>query len=81
MPPGRPAVQGELDRCPEVADLASEFLEGDLDDASARAVATHLNRCSGCLRLYAELALTILAMRRLGPRMALTSGGLAGAKG
>jgi predicted anti-sigma-YlaC factor YlaD len=81
MPPARPAAQGDLDPCPGLADVASDYLEGDLDEDSARAVAAHLQHCSDCLRFYAELALTILAMRRLAPRMGLTPGRLEGAKG
>ncbi len=81
MPPARPAVLGTLDRCPEVADVASAFLEEELDDASTRAVAAHLAHCPGCLRFYAELALTILAAHRLGARLGLTSARRAGSRG
>lgn len=80
MPPARPVAQGDLARCTDLVDVASEYLEGDLDASSARAVKAHLERCTDCLRLYAELALTILTLHRLGPRLGLTSGRLAGTK-
>ncbi len=81
MGPARQAARGELDRCERVRELASEFLERELAAAAAGAVAQHLRRCPDCLRFYAELALTILAMRDLGPRLALTRGWLAGPNG
>ncbi len=68
MPPAEPVVHRDVDACQELANLASEYLEGDLDERSATAVAAHLQRCPGCLRFYAELALTIVAMHQLRPR-------------
>jgi hypothetical protein len=68
MPPAEPVAHEDVDTCEDMADVASEFLEGDLDDGSATAVAAHLKLCRGCLRFYAELAVTILAMHQLGPR-------------
>lgn len=55
--------------CEEIARLADEFLERELDDATATAVSAHLGGCAACARLYAELALTIAAVRRIGPRL------------
>jgi len=72
MPPATPVFQRDLGRCEEVAGLASEFLEEDLEDSTARAVAAHLRTCRDCLRQYAELALTIAAVRHFGPRMGFT---------
>jgi anti-sigma factor RsiW len=56
--------------CEEFLQVASDYLEGDLEPLTAQAVAAHLRRCPGCLRQYAELALTITAVRNLGPRVA-----------
>ncbi len=81
MRSANPAVAEELEPCESVRELASEFLEDELDAPSAGAVGQHLRRCPECLRFYAELALTILAMHDLGPRLALTHGRLAGPNG
>ena len=52
----------DLPRCLEVADLLSEFLDGELDDAMRHRVALHLAMCEAC----AELAATVHALHRLG---------------
>lgn len=57
-------------RCDEVLQIASDYLEGDLETATAAAVAAHLRCCPECLRQYAELALTIAAVRSLRARAA-----------
>lgn len=57
--------------CEEIAGLASEFLEGELDAPAMARVGVHLLGCCPCAQLYAELALTIAAVHRLGPRMRL----------
>ncbi len=80
MPPTSPAGPGKLG-CTDIADLASEFLERDLDECTTSAVTAHLQQCHACLRLYAELAMIIHAMHRLGPSKGLTVSRLAGAKG
>lgn len=63
-------MQIEPHCCEEFLQVADDYLEGDLEAAAAEVVAAHLRRCPRCLRQYAELALTITAVRSLGPRMA-----------
>lgn len=80
MRSANPAIAEELE-CESVRELASEYLERELAAAEAGAVGQHLRRCPECLRFYAELALTILAMHDLGPRLSLMRGRLAGPNG
>jgi len=46
----------DLPRCLEVADLLSEFLDGELDDAMRHRVALHLAMCEACAELAATVA-------------------------
>jgi anti-sigma factor RsiW len=53
--------------CARVADRLSEYLDGELERALAEQVRRHLEECAGCARCAAELAVTIPALRALGP--------------
>jgi len=63
----------DLIDCGETLRLASDFLEGELLLPEAAAVAAHLTACTCCARQFAELAVTITALRQLGPRLHLTN--------
>jgi anti-sigma factor RsiW len=54
--------------CAWVAEHLSEYLDGELEGALAERVRRHLGACTGCARFAAELAATILALRRLSDR-------------
>ncbi len=62
-PPGR--LEEDSTPCDRVADLMSDYLDGELETGAAHDMALHLSRCPGCARMAAELALTIAALHRL----------------
>jgi anti-sigma factor RsiW len=51
--------------CQQIADMLSEFLDGELGDAERSNVALHLEGCADCARFATELAATIAALHRL----------------
>lgn len=57
-------------RCHEMQPLLSEWLDGELEDASAQEVATHLDGCTDCRRRLEELAVPSRALREIVPQAA-----------
>jgi anti-sigma factor RsiW len=53
-------------RCEEAQDLASAWLDGELPDTNARAVAEHEARCEACHAYVADLRLLTEQMAQLG---------------
>jgi len=51
--------------CQQIAEMLSEFLDGELGDADLSAVTLHLEGCADCARFAAELAATVAALHRL----------------
>ena len=51
--------------CEQVADLLSEYIDGELDASSAARVTIHLVTCIACARFAAELAATVDALHWL----------------
>lgn len=52
-------------RCSEVRAQMSEYLDGDLDPATAKAVKRHARWCPNCGRMLASLAGTLRGLRQL----------------
>src|SRR6476469_6262856 len=50
--------------CSEVAELAPQYLSGELDPARARAVANHLATCPACAREIGEMREVDARLRR-----------------
>jgi anti-sigma factor RsiW len=60
--------------CAELVTLLSDYLEGTLDDETARMVERHLETCDGCDAYLSQLETTIevagrLAAEELDPRL------------
>lgn len=55
----------ELDCC-AARELAIDLLDGDLDEATARAVRNHVATCPSCPQLYRALVLVRDELRRAG---------------
>ena len=51
--------------CPEVTQLLSDFIDGELSDRDQERVAVHLAECANCQRIHDELLLTISLLNRL----------------
>ncbi|MBS1110705.1 MAG: putative zinc-finger, partial [Anaeromyxobacteraceae bacterium] len=51
--------------CQRIADMLSEFLDGELAASERREVTLHLESCPACTRFAAELAATIGALHGL----------------
>ena len=51
--------------CREIAELATEWLEGTLDEAGLRAFAEHLAECEDCAEFVLQLRWSVLFLRRL----------------
>jgi anti-sigma factor RsiW len=51
--------------CQHVAEMISEFLDGELGELERWEVTLHLDRCANCTRFAAELAATIGALHAL----------------
>ncbi len=51
--------------CPEARALVSDYIDGELDAATARALENHLETCPNCPPLYASLVETLADLRRL----------------
>lgn len=45
--------------CREIVEIVTDYLEGDLDRATATALETHLELCPGCLHYLDQLRETI----------------------
>jgi anti-sigma factor RsiW len=52
--------------CQRIADLLSDYLDGDLGAGERQYVQLHLGVCPGCARFAAELAATVMALHGLG---------------
>ena len=57
---GNPRVQ-----CKEIVDLLGEYLEGELDPETAKALETHLSDCRPCVSFVNTYRGTISASRKL----------------
>jgi RNA polymerase sigma-70 factor (ECF subfamily) len=51
--------------CPEARALVSDYIDGELDPATARTLENHLQTCPNCPPLYASLVETLADLRRL----------------
>ncbi|MFN2557047.1 MAG: zf-HC2 domain-containing protein [Nitriliruptorales bacterium] len=51
--------------CPEARALVSDYIDGELDAATARALEDHLQTCPNCPPLYASLVETLADLKRL----------------
>jgi anti-sigma factor RsiW len=51
--------------CQRIADMLSEFLDGELGTSDRWEVSLHLEGCAACTRFATELAATIGALHRL----------------
>ena len=51
-------------RCGQVLEHLSDYLDGDLDDATRTQIEAHLRGCDWCERFGAEFAGTIVALRK-----------------
>ena len=51
--------------CPEARSLVSDYIDGDLHAASARALEEHLQTCPNCPPLYASLVQTLADLRAM----------------
>ncbi len=51
--------------CPEARALVSDYIDGELDSSTARALENHLQTCPNCPPLYASLVETLADLRRL----------------
>jgi anti-sigma factor (TIGR02949 family) len=45
--------------CPEIRMMASDYIDGDLDDKQIAQIRTHLNGCEACLAFFNTLVDTI----------------------
>ena len=52
--------------CEQVSELISEYIDGELDDATAAAVASHIDNCDDCRRLYDEISAVCRAVHNIG---------------
>ncbi len=77
-PPRQSREPDDSTACDEVADLLSDYLDGEIEPSIGRTIAVHLSRCPDCARMAAELALTVAALHRLSPGRGVTLGWLAG---
>lgn len=53
--------------CPQVVDLLSDWLEGDLDARTAAAVRAHLAGCPGCTAYVGQLRAAVGVLGALPP--------------
>ena len=51
--------------CPEARSLVSDYIDGELPAASARALEDHLRTCPNCPPLYASLKQTLADLRAM----------------
>ncbi len=51
--------------CPEARSLVSDYIDGELPTASARALEDHLRTCPNCPPLYASLLQTLADLRAM----------------
>lgn len=49
--------------CPEARSMVSDYIDGDLAEASARSLEDHLHTCPCCPPLYASLVETLAELR------------------
>ena len=52
--------------CEQVSELISEYIDGELDDATAAAVASHIDNCDACRQLYEEISAVCRAVSEAG---------------
>lgn len=60
-----PIPSVHLPRCCDTAELLSQFLDDELDDAARHEVALHLAICEACAQLAADLSATVHALHGL----------------
>ena len=58
------SADGEL-ICVEVVEIATEYVEGALDEVTVKRVETHLAGCDGCRTFVAQIRETIAALGEL----------------
>ncbi len=63
--PASEVSPGPLD-CQDVVELATDLIEGELDDAVAVRVDEHLLVCTGCAEYVDQMRRTAAALRTLG---------------
>lgn len=51
--------------CREIAELATEYFEGTLDEAGRRGFAEHVAECEDCAEFVLQLRWTVLFLRML----------------
>ncbi len=51
--------------CPEARALVSDYIDGELDAGTGRALENHLQNCPNCPPLYASLVETLADLQRL----------------
>ncbi len=51
--------------CPEARALVSDYIDGELDSSTARALENHLQTCPNCPPLYASLVETLADLKQL----------------
>lgn len=52
--------------CRQARELVSDYIDGELPDATARALEGHLETCPNCPPLYASLIQTLADLKALG---------------
>lgn len=52
--------------CEQVSELISEYIDGELDESTAAAVASHIDNCADCRRLYDEISAVCRAVADIG---------------
>ena len=51
--------------CREVVELVTDYIEGDLDEVTVRAMDAHMAECDDCVRYVEQLRLTIRLLGRV----------------
>lgn len=51
--------------CPEARELVSDYIDGELPEATAAALEAHLETCPNCPPLYASLVQTLADLKAL----------------
>lgn len=68
MPSTFNPVSRHRQRCREVREHMSDYIDGHLDPDTARRVQRHVRWCPNCRRMLENLIRTVGALRRLGER-------------
>ncbi len=59
------SANGEQLSCQQLVELATDYLEGQLDAAREGALDTHLKLCDGCDAYVEQMRQTVIALRGL----------------